>query len=969
MKNLRLPQSLRFPLPLTLLTLILAATVSTSAATLTVTNLADTGPGTLRDRIAAANPGDTINFGVFGTITLASQLTLSKNIRIEGPGPGFLKVSGNNNGRVFNITAGAAQIYSLLISDGRVLGTNGAVGLSGQNVMGGGIFIASGASLATSAVILSNNAAIGGTGGSQNQFGDSGNGGNGLGGGIANLGILTFVASSLMNNSASGGTGGSITDGSNPGAGGQGWGGALYNEGSVNCIIVSATGNAAVAGTGLGGPGTGSGGGIFNYGSVGLTVSTVASNSATGSSFDSGGGIENYGTLNIIDATIAGNQADYSGGLSGGGSMGNTILALNTATVSWPDGSGSITSTDYNLIQNPAGFTISGATTHNITGQDPLLGPLQNNGGGDYGFGFSMLTLKPLPGSPVIDKGQSGNSDQLNQSRPYDGIIANAAGGNGADIGAVEIYPGTLVVLNTNNSGAGSLRQALADNSGLGGGNTITFSNSITGTITLSSAHLTLAAPAIIRGPGPETLAISANQIGRVFTVLAGPSEISGLTIRDGLITGSPGQGGQPNGLDGQGGGIFNQTTLTLSNCVVLSNTVVGGVGANRQNAVVGNGGRGIGGGVCNASGILRAINSSFIGNKSIGGRGGFAQQNDAGQGGNGWGGAVGTFGGSNYFAACNLVNNLADGGLGGGSGGGGTPAPGGQGYGGGIYSESSFTIAASTLSGGRAAGGNAGDGTANGAGSGYGGGIYNIATLGLHSTTLASNSVSGSSFDFGGAVYNVGSAGLTNCTVAGNQADFGGGWHGDANVANSIFALNTAGAGADFSGTMNSFDYNLVQSFAGLNISGATANVLIGVNPLLGPLQANGGRTFTMALLPGSPVIDKGRSFGTLTDQRGSLRPYNLPSIANASGGDGSDIGAYEFIPTPQLHIHRALPAHVVLSWSTDAGDFRLESVTNLPPAGSWLEVTNQRVFVGDQTYVTNAATGSVKFYRLRFP
>jgi hypothetical protein len=968
MPNLRLPQSLRFVRPLHLLTLILATTSSGFGATLTVTNLADAGPGTLRDRIASANPGDIINFGVVGTITLASQLTLTKNLRIEGPGPGFLKVSGNNNSRVFNITAGAAQIYNMLISDGRVLGTNGAVGANGQTVMGGGIFIANGASLASSGVILSNNAAIGGPGGSQNQFGDSGNGGNGLGGGIANLGTLTFISSTLVNNSASGGPGGPITDGANPGAGGQGWGGALYNEGSVNFTIVSVTGNAAVAGTGLGGPGTGSGGGIFNYGTVGLIVSTVASNSATGSSFDSGGGIQNYGTLNILDATIAGNQADYSGGLGGGGTMGNSILALNTATASSPDGSGTITSTDFNLIQNTAGLTISGVTTHNITGQNPLLGPLQDNGVADYAFGFSMLTLKPLPGSPVIDKGQSGNSDQLGRTRPFDGSIANAAGGNGADIGAVEIFPGTLVVLNTNNSGIGSLRQALADNSGLGGGNTITFSNSVTGTITLSSAHLTLNAPAIIRGPGPEILAVSANQIGRVFMVLAGPSEISGLTIRDGLVTGSPGQGGQPNGLDGQGGGIFNQATLTLSNCVVLSNTVVGGVGANRQNGVVGNGGRGIGGGVYNASGILRTVNSSFIGNKAIGGRGGSAQQNDAGQGGNGWGGAVGTLGGSNYFAACNLVNNLAEGGLGGGSGGGGNPAPGGQGYGGGIYSESSLTIFASTLRGGRAVGGNAGDGSGNGAGSGYGGGIYNVSDLRLHSATLASNSVSGGSFDFGGGVYNVGSAGLTNCTVAGNQADFGGGWHGDANVANSIFALNIAGAGADFNGTMNSFDYNLVQSFAGLNIIGATANVLIGVSPLLGPLQANGGFTDTMALLPGSPAIDKGRSFGAVSDQRGFLRPYNLPSLANASGGDGSDIGAYEFIPTPQLQIHRTSPAHVVLSWSTDAGDFYLEAVTNLPPTGSWLEITNQRAFVGDQTYVTNAATDPAKFYRLRF-
>jgi hypothetical protein len=955
MKPLRLPQSLRLPLPLTLLTLILAAAGSTSAATLTVTSLADSGPGTLRDRIAAANPGDTITFGIQGDIVLASQLTIAKNLNVFGFGvEGLVRISGNNSTRVFNITAGNVFLNRLAIINGRVTGTNGAAGQNGQTVRGGGILIGDSATVIMLECVLSNNVVIGGAAGT------GGTGGNGFGGGVGNLGTVNFDTCLVVSNSCLGGSGGAF-DGA-----GQAWGGGLHTEGTATVQGTTFYANTASGGNGGGGNGTGAGGGIYNVGTTLIRASSLLSNAAASAGIDFGGAIDDFGTLTIQDSTIYGNQADYGGGITGG-NIGNTILAGNTAGVG-PDGTGFIVSSDYNLIQNPSTITFSGVTSHNITGVNPLLGPPATTVGATPLIIIPVLV--PQAGSPVIDKGKNINSaDQRGLARPYDGTIANAAGGNGADIGAIELYPGTITVVNTNNSGPGSLRQALADNSSLGGNNVITFSNSVTGTITLSGAHLTLNAPAIIRGPGPETLAVSANQIGRVFLVTAGPSEISGLTIRDGLITGSPGQGGQPNGSDGQGGGIFNQATLTISNCVVLSNTVVGGVGAVRQNAVVGNGGRGIGGGVYNASGILRAINSSFIGNKSIGGRGGFAQQNAAGQGGNGWGGAVGTFGGSNYFAACKLVNNLAEGGLGGASGGGGTPAYGGQGYGGGIYSESSITINSSTLHGGRAVGGNAGDGTANGAGSGYGGGIYNVADLRLHSTTLASNSVSGSTFDFGGAAYSVGSAGITNCTVAGNQADFGGGWHGDAIVANSIFALNTAGSGADFSGTMNSLDYNLVQSSAGLNISGATANVLIGVNPLLGPLQANGGPTFTMALLPGSPAVDKGRSFGALTDQRGSVRPYNLPSIANASGGDGCDIGAYEFIPTPQLHIHQTLPAHVVLSWSTDAGDFYLDSATNLPPPGGWLEVTNQRVFVGDQTYVTNAAPDPARFYRLRFP
>jgi hypothetical protein len=62
-----------------------------------------------------------------------------------------------------------------------------------------------------------------------------------------------------------------------------------------------------------------------------------------------------------------------------------------------------------------------------------------------------------------------------------------------------------------------------------------------------------------------------------------------------------------------------------------------------------------------------------------------------------------------------------------------------------------------------------------------------------------------------------------------------------------------------------------------------------------LGPLQDNGGPTFTMALLPGSPAIDQGVSQGLSTDQRGMPRTADQPNISNASGGDGTDIGAFE--------------------------------------------------------------------------
>ncbi len=90
---------------------------------------------------------------------------------------------------------------------------------------------------------------------------------------------------------------------------------------------------------------------------------------------------------------------------------------------------------------------------------------------------------------------------------------------------------------------------------------------------------------------------------------------------------------------------------------------------------------------------------------------------------------------------------------------------------------------------------------------------------------------------------------------------------------------------------------YNIIGSAAGATIPPATGDQ-IGVSAAqlnLGPLQDNGGATQTHALLAGSVAIDKGQSTDTLTDQRSETRPIDSPTLANAPGGDGSDIGSYE--------------------------------------------------------------------------
>jgi hypothetical protein len=620
-----------------------------------------------------------------------------------------------------------------------------------------------------------------------------------------------------------------------------------------------------------------------------------------------------------------------------------------------PDGVGTIESSDYNLVQNTNGIVFTGIINHCIFGQNPLLGPLQDNGAAD--FEFTPPNMAPQPGSPVIDRGANFyDIDQRNYPRPYDTAFPNIA--NGADIGAIEIQPKTFTVVNNNDSGLGSLRQAISDNNNLGGGNTIVFASNVLGTITLSS-ELIIDAPVIIVGPGANVLAVSGNNAVRVFSMLRGPSQINGLTIRDGLDVGSDGPAGQV-GFDGRGAGIYTQDTLSVGGCTILNNRVVGGKGGAENQGIVGKGGRGLGAGVYNANANLTLQFCVLEGNTAIGGQGGTATSGEAGGGGNSLGGAISTGGGTLILAVCSFVNNTSQGGQ---SGTGGTPSIGGQGYGGCLYTESPTSATFTTFGNSRAVGGIGG---ANN-GSGYGGGIYNVNTLALLSCTVASNTASGSSFDFGGGIHSDGTLGVTNVTIAGNQADYSGGLSGNANAANSIFAANIGtSANPDVGGTINSFDYNLIQNFSGLNILGATTHVIIGQDPLLGPLTNNGGFARTMALRPGSPAIDKGNNFGIASDQRGAPRPFDIASVANAGDGDGSDIGAFE-LGFPLLRISQE-ESNVVLRWPEYYGDFVLESTHSLSAPVVWMPVaTTPIVGPAEQFYVTNSAANGNELFRLR--
>ena len=91
------------------------------AATITVTNTNDSGPGSLRQALMIANDGDTINFAVTGTITLTSGgLPVNKNLTISGPGTDQLSIDGNQASLVFGIFPDkTATISGLTIRNGQ----------------------------------------------------------------------------------------------------------------------------------------------------------------------------------------------------------------------------------------------------------------------------------------------------------------------------------------------------------------------------------------------------------------------------------------------------------------------------------------------------------------------------------------------------------------------------------------------------------------------------------------------------------------------------------------------------------------------------------------------------------------------------------------------------------------------------------------------------------------------------------
>ena len=141
-----------------------------SGSTLLVSNTFDHGPGSLRDAIASAAPGDTIQASVGGAITLTGgPLVVRQDLSIVGPGAASLTIAGSGSSRVFTVDVAIVSISGVTISNGR----------SDY----GGAILSGGRMTLTDCVLSSNAAAM-------------------FGGAIFNSGTLTLVRSLVSNNVA-----------------------------------------------------------------------------------------------------------------------------------------------------------------------------------------------------------------------------------------------------------------------------------------------------------------------------------------------------------------------------------------------------------------------------------------------------------------------------------------------------------------------------------------------------------------------------------------------------------------------------------------------------------------------------------------------------------------------------------------------------------------------------------------------
>jgi hypothetical protein len=465
------------------------------------------------------------------------------------------------------------------------------------------------------------------------------------------------------------------------------------------------------------------------------------------------------------------------------------------------------------------------------------------------------LTLSITPPAGAWDFSDNGTYDVQLLPNQIGSTTGQFAPGGPVGSFNVNIQP-TFVVTNSLDSGSGSLRQAVLDANANPGKDIIFFETNFFSSprrIDLSTGFMKITESLSIVGPGSGLLTISgtptfATPINRIFSV----DDSGSVTNQDVLISGITLTGGNLN--TGGGAAIFqNGDTLTLNDITVSGNSSSAGAGGifvtgngtlNLQNSrVLNNSATGnavSGGGIFADNSTLNLLNSTVNGNTSTNGGGGIISKG-------------GTLNITNSTISNNSANRLG-GGLAG-------------------ISVGSVTITNSTFSG-------------NAAPVIGGGAMFfesQLANIVIRNSTITQNA---SGTAGGGGIFTANSPAqlqLTSSIVAGNTFTAAPGLINPDIVLDPIFG--TILANKSLIGAFDNLTFSPDLITAQANNKLGQVGVLL--NPLLGPLQNNGGPTLTHAPLAKSQAINNGAAGGLPTDQRG-------PSFVRVSGG-GADIGAVE--------------------------------------------------------------------------
>lgn len=443
---------------------------------------------------------------------------------IQGAGAATTIIDAQGSGRIFSVGSSDLILNDLTLRNGASF-EGGA--LRYQSVQG-----------EINRCIIENNSA------SDIQFGN--------GGGLySDFSTLSITSTSFIGNTAST------------------FGGGLFARGS----------DLTFTGTTFSGNTADEGGGLYleqssDGGSAVLTNTTVANNTAS----TEGGGLYyrefSFGSISIRSTTFAGNTASAGGGVffdpvegsEGVLEYGNSLFANNAAgnVVQGGFGAGTLNSLGFNLLDDASGDPTPASTDQLDT--TARLEPLADNGG-------PTQTLLPQTSSPVLDAGNCAVAvDQRGDPRPYDNPgLPNAPGGDGCDIGAVELQAGefaptTRFVATTGTDGANDCTDQEAPCATVehavtvaGPGDTIDIAAG-----TYTEFGITLNKNLTVTGAGAASTTLQGaaqpgNAPDRLFFIVSGVAvDFSDLTLSNGVADGD------------DGGAILaeSQTTLTVQRSV-----------------------------------------------------------------------------------------------------------------------------------------------------------------------------------------------------------------------------------------------------------------------------------------------------------------------------------------------------------------------------------------------------------------